>query len=180
MIQLPEVDTDDEDFLEFALLITFPRKRRFFHDGTNHFEMYDNGEFFRRFCLSETTVHYILDVIQGKVSSATTRYVTWSCSYLIFCKNALKPFGKITPQLLKCNFTWGLFCKSQLGIFGIPKCIKKHTFRYAKYAQYTQLAFTELTPGWGYILTIEEWFSKMAWMHFYKKWDMSSIMLYAW
>ncbi len=60
MIQLPEVDTgneitDDEDFLEFSLLITFPRKRRIFRDRANSFEMYDDGEFFNRFHLSKTT-----------------------------------------------------------------------------------------------------------------------------
>ncbi len=47
VIQLPEVDTGDEitadeNFLEFALLITFPWKRRIFHDRANYFEMYDD------------------------------------------------------------------------------------------------------------------------------------------
>ncbi len=50
IIHLTEVDTDKDDFLEFALLITFPRKRRIFHDYPNHFEMYDNSEFFNHFC----------------------------------------------------------------------------------------------------------------------------------
>ncbi len=81
MIQLPEVDTGDEitayeDFLEFALLITFPRKRRIFQYRTNHFEMYDDGDFFTRFRLSKTIVHFILNIIQDKISSATTRYIT--------------------------------------------------------------------------------------------------------
>ncbi len=77
MIQLPEVDTGDEiadrDFLEFTLLITFPRKRRIFHDRANHFEMFDDSEFFNSFCLSKTMVNFLLDIIQGKISSATTR-----------------------------------------------------------------------------------------------------------
>ncbi len=46
IIQLPEVDTDNEDFLEFALLIIFPRERRIFNDRAKHFDMYDDSDFF--------------------------------------------------------------------------------------------------------------------------------------
>ncbi len=64
MIRLPEVDIGDEitayeDYPEFALFITFPRKRRIFLDRANHFEMYGDSEFFNHFCLSNTTVHCI-------------------------------------------------------------------------------------------------------------------------
>ncbi len=81
MIQLPEVDTDDkitddEDFLEFTLLITFPRNRRIYQDHANHFEMYDDSESFDRFHLFKPAVHHILNIIQSKISSATIRYVT--------------------------------------------------------------------------------------------------------
>ncbi len=77
MIQLPEIDTDDEDFLEFALLITFLRKKRTFQDCANHFKMCDDGEILIiLFSLIQDQAHYIQDIIQGKISLATTKYIT--------------------------------------------------------------------------------------------------------
>ncbi len=71
---MPEVDTDDEDFLELTLLITFPRKRRIFHDHANHFEMYDDSEFFNHFPLFKTTAHCILDITTFFTDQHPCRY----------------------------------------------------------------------------------------------------------
>jgi len=65
--------TDDEDFMEFALLIAFPRKKKVFHERPNHFQKWNQREFFARFRLSKLTTQYILGLIEDKISSPTTR-----------------------------------------------------------------------------------------------------------
>lgn len=65
--------TDDEDFMELALLVTFPRNKKKFRKRPDHFSKWNNQEFYDRFRLSKTTVKYVLGLIEEKISSPTTR-----------------------------------------------------------------------------------------------------------
>lgn len=65
--------TDDEDFLEFALLIQFPRNRKIIRQRPDHFEKWRDFEFLERFRLSKNTVRFIIDKLRGAISSPTNR-----------------------------------------------------------------------------------------------------------
>jgi len=65
--------TDDEDFMELALLVAFPRKRKMFLERPNHFTKWRDEQFFNRFRLSKNTVYFILDHIKERLASPTNR-----------------------------------------------------------------------------------------------------------
>lgn len=66
--------TDDEDFVEFAMLVAFPRRRKMFLQRSNHFVKWRDDQFFNRFRLSKNSVYYVLDHIKERISSPTNRY----------------------------------------------------------------------------------------------------------
>lgn len=49
--------TDDEDLIEFAVLIAFPKRKKIFRNRPDHFTALRDDEFIDRFRLSKTTVH---------------------------------------------------------------------------------------------------------------------------
>ncbi|XP_050065881.1 putative nuclease HARBI1 [Aphis gossypii] len=65
--------TDDEDFMELALLVDFPRKRKMFLKRPNHFTKWRDEQFFNRVRLSKNTVYFILDHIKERIASPTNR-----------------------------------------------------------------------------------------------------------
>lgn len=52
---------DDEDFMELALLISFPRKRKMFLERLHNFTKWRDDRFFNRFLLFKHSVYFILD-----------------------------------------------------------------------------------------------------------------------
>lgn len=48
--------TDDEDFVELAILLAFPRKRKMFLERPNHFTKWRDEQFFnfQTYCLLHT------------------------------------------------------------------------------------------------------------------------------
>jgi hypothetical protein len=44
-----ESDSEDEDFVQFAVLIAFPRRARIFRDRPNHLAQWSDDEFLQRF-----------------------------------------------------------------------------------------------------------------------------------
>lgn len=65
--------TDDEDFMELALLVAFSRKRKMFLERPNHFTKWRDEQFFNRFRLPKNTVYFILDHIKERIASPTNR-----------------------------------------------------------------------------------------------------------
>lgn len=66
--------TDDEDFIELALIVAFPRKKKTFIERPNHFTKWRDEQFFSRFRLSKHTVYFILEQIKENITSPTNRY----------------------------------------------------------------------------------------------------------
>lgn len=65
--------TDDEDFVQLMLVVTFPRRKKVFRARPNPFQIYANQDFFDRFRLSKSTARFVLGLIETRISSATTR-----------------------------------------------------------------------------------------------------------
>lgn len=65
--------TDDEDFAELMWIVAFPRRRRRFRNRIDHFEFWNNDEFFDCFRLSKATIRYVLDLIGDKIALATDK-----------------------------------------------------------------------------------------------------------
>lgn len=63
----------DESFMQLALLVTFPRKRKMFLQRHNHFRKWRNEQFLARFRFSKETVRFILQKIRHRISSRTER-----------------------------------------------------------------------------------------------------------
>lgn len=72
--------TDDEEFMEVALIIGFSRKRKKSLERSNHFTKWRDEQFFSRFRLSKNSVYFILDHIKENITSPTNRY---SIKYLL-------------------------------------------------------------------------------------------------
>lgn len=66
--------TDDEEFMELALIIGFPRKRKTYLERPNHFIKWRDEQFFSRFRMSKNCVYFILDHIKENITSPTNRY----------------------------------------------------------------------------------------------------------
>lgn len=66
--------TDDDDVMELAVIVAFPRKKKMFLERPNHFTKWRGEQFFNRFRLSQPTVYFILNHIKERISSPTNRY----------------------------------------------------------------------------------------------------------
>lgn len=76
-INIFEEDDDSEedpDFLEFVVLVHFPRNPRIFRDRPNHYDVWTDEEFLLRFRLSKRTVNFLTEIIKDRISSLRTRY----------------------------------------------------------------------------------------------------------
>lgn len=58
---------EDENFIQFALLVNFPRKKTYLEQA-NHFKKWHEEQFFARFWLLKGTVKFILDQIRSRIS----------------------------------------------------------------------------------------------------------------
>lgn len=70
-LDLSDGDSDDDEFMEFVLLITFPRRRKVVRQRPDHFEMWRDHEFLERFRLAKNTVRFIVDKLRNAISSRT-------------------------------------------------------------------------------------------------------------
>lgn len=68
-------EEDDDDFLEFAALIAFPRRPQIYRQRPDHFTIWRENEFFDRFRMSKNTVRFILHLIENRIRSPTDWYV---------------------------------------------------------------------------------------------------------
>lgn len=69
------VSEDDEDILEYVHMINRPRRARLVRERPNHFEKWDDQDFFARFRLSKQTVRRLVTEIEEDIASPTDRYV---------------------------------------------------------------------------------------------------------
>lgn len=73
MFQVSDSESEDEDFMEFAMLIAFPRSQKTFFQRTDYFREFNDRQFFERFRLSKYVVKHILDKFRPEITSPTTR-----------------------------------------------------------------------------------------------------------
>ena len=66
-------DEDDEEFIDFGMMIAFPRIAKRIRERVDHFTFWRDSEFFFRFRLNKETVRYLVSLIQDKISSKTSR-----------------------------------------------------------------------------------------------------------
>ena len=66
--------SEDEDFLELAVLVAFPRRAKHFIPRRNYFFELRDDLFFERFRLSKHVVMHVLDKFRHEISSPTNRY----------------------------------------------------------------------------------------------------------
>lgn len=74
-----EVVSDDEDYVAYIRYLNRRRRKRrirMIRERINHFERWDDPDFFIRFRLSKTTVERIIHQIEEEISSVTDRYCT--------------------------------------------------------------------------------------------------------
>jgi hypothetical protein len=74
--------SEDEDFLEFAILVAFPRRAKTFFPRRNYFIELGDDQFFERFRLSKIVVMHVLNKFRHEISSPTNRY-EYFCMKLI-------------------------------------------------------------------------------------------------
>ncbi len=63
--------TDDEDFMDVAVIIAFPRRRKVIRPRPDHFTIWRNDEFVDRFRLSKNTTWFLIDRLRNTISSPT-------------------------------------------------------------------------------------------------------------
>lgn len=71
-------DTDDEneaddDFVRLAVIVAFPRRAKVIRERPDHFQVWRDDEFLHRFRLNKNTVKFILNIIESKIASPTSR-----------------------------------------------------------------------------------------------------------
>lgn len=81
--------TNDEDFMEMAMIIAFPRKRKMFLERPNHFTKWRDKQFFNRFRLPKKCVYFMLNYIKEHISSST-RY-----SIQVYMLNSTRKYNEI-------------------------------------------------------------------------------------
>lgn len=72
----------DDDFVNLAELVAFPRRAKVIRDRPDHFQVWRDYEFLNRFRLSKDTVKFILHIIEPKIKSQTNRLVNIK---LVYC-----------------------------------------------------------------------------------------------
>ncbi|XP_018578523.1 uncharacterized protein LOC108916714 [Anoplophora glabripennis] len=73
MEELLEILSDEEDFLQLVNIIAHPRAPKTYRNRQNHFEIWNENEFIKRFRLSKNAVRFIIENIENQISSHTDR-----------------------------------------------------------------------------------------------------------
>jgi len=68
-------DESEEEFIDVALHVTFPRRPQIYRPRPNYFTELRDYEFIERFRLSKEAVIFLVNRIQHQISSLTTRFV---------------------------------------------------------------------------------------------------------
>ncbi|KAL4713404.1 hypothetical protein ACJJTC_010389 [Scirpophaga incertulas] len=65
--------SDDEDITDFINYCTTPRRVRLYRTRINHFQNWDEGEFYNRFRLTKSAAYVVLEQIKDNIKWPTTR-----------------------------------------------------------------------------------------------------------
>lgn len=68
-------DEEDADFMQFTLLLAFPRNRPILRPRTDHMTMWTEDEFLQKFRLNKGVVRLLTEMLEKEISSPTTRCV---------------------------------------------------------------------------------------------------------
>lgn len=69
-----EMLDDDEDITNYTSLINKSRRFKRINERIDHFNKWDDIDFFARFRLSKLSIKYVLKLITEEIASPTERY----------------------------------------------------------------------------------------------------------
>ena len=64
---------EDDDFLEFNVIIAFPRRARIFRNRPDHFKGWTEDEFLQKFRLNKNTVRFLVEILDERLAPISTR-----------------------------------------------------------------------------------------------------------